>query len=223
MDMMTTLGFLHTSPVHVGTFDRLAAEVCPEISLAHVVDVELLRDACREGITPELERRIEEILVTMAQNGAAVVVCTCSTIGGCAEEAARRRGVALVRVDRAMAEQAVMLGDRIAVVAALASTLAPTQQLILEAAADAGKTVTVVAVLCEDAWPAFEGGDLPGYYECIAQAAALAAGRADVVVLAQASMAGALPLCKEVDVPVLSSPRLGLAAAVEMYRRGGRE
>lgn len=219
MGMTITLGFLHTSPVHVVTFDRLAAEVCPEIALAHFVDEDLLRDACREGITPELARRIEGILEAMVQDGAAVVVCTCSTIGACAEEAARQSGAALVRVDRAMAEQAVALGECIAVVAALASTLAPTRQLILDAAAGAGKTVTVVEVLCEDAWPAFERGDLPEYYARIAQAAALAVGQAGVVVLAQASMAGALPLCADLGVPVLSSPKLGLAAAVELYRR----
>ena len=135
--MAARLGFLHTSPVHVATFARLADELCPEIPLAHVVDEDLLADARREGITPQLARRIEAILDALVQEGAAVVVCTCSTIGGCAEEAARRRGVALVRVDRAMAQQAVALGERIAVVAALASTLAPTRQLILAEAVSA--------------------------------------------------------------------------------------
>lgn len=42
MDSRQRLGFLHTSPVHVATFGHLAAEVCPEIPLAHVVDEELL-------------------------------------------------------------------------------------------------------------------------------------------------------------------------------------
>lgn len=219
--MTTTLAFLHTSPVHIETFTRLATEMCPEIPLAHVVDEELLRNACSRGITPGLERRIGAILDTMTQEGAAVVVCTCSTIGACAEKAAQGRGVALVRVDRAMAQQAVALGERIAVVAALASTLGPTRQLILEEAANAATTVTVVEALCDDAWSAFEQGDLPRYFERIAQAAALAAGEADVVVLAQASMAGAVPLCAAVTTPILSSPRLGLAAAAELFRSTG--
>lgn len=217
--MATKLGFLHTSPVHVETFARLAGELCPEIPLAHVVDEDLLRDARREGITLQLAQRIEAILDALVQEGAAVVVCTCSTIGGCAEEIAQQRGVTLVRVDRAMAQQAVALGERIAVAAALASTLAPTRQLILDAAAEVGQTVTLVEVLCDDAWPAFEQGDLARYHERTAQAALLAAEQADVVVLAQASMAGAVALCTGVAAPILSSPRLGLAAAVEMYHR----
>ena len=204
--------------MHVGTFEQLAGEMCPEIPLAHMVDEELLREARSAGMTPELEGRIDELLVAMAQDGAVVIVCTCSTIGGCAENAARRRGARLVRVDRAMAQQAVAQGERIALVAALASTLGPTRQLILEAAANAGKSVAVAEMLCEDAWPAFELGDLTLYHARIAQAATIATAQADVVVLAQASMAGAVPLCAGLATPILSSPRLGLAAALELYR-----
>jgi hypothetical protein len=40
----------------------------------------------------------------------------------------------------------------------------------------------------------------------------------DVVVLAQASMAGAAPLCAGLPLPVLSSPSLGLEAALAAYR-----
>jgi hypothetical protein len=39
----------------------------------------------------------------------------------------------------------------------------------------------------------------------------------DVIVLAQASMAGAVALCEQVAVPILSSPRLGVEAAVQAY------
>ncbi|NEA02203.1 arylsulfatase, partial [Streptomyces sp. SID10116] len=45
---------------------------------------------------------------------------------------------------------------------------------------------------------------------------------ADVIVLAQASMAGAEALVPEVRVPVLSSPRLGLTAAVALVAGSGR-
>jgi hypothetical protein len=42
----------------------------------------------------------------------------------------------------------------------------------------------------------------------------LLAAVADVIVLAQASMAGACALCPTLAVPALSSPRLGVEAAV---------
>src|SRR5687768_3878216 len=84
--MMTkTLAFLHTAPVNVATFDRLLAEIAPSIPVKHVIDESLLRDARAFGITAELEERIHGALTDLMED-AAVVVCTCSTIGGSAEQ-----------------------------------------------------------------------------------------------------------------------------------------
>ena len=60
--MPKTLAFLHTSPVHIATFDRLLAEIDPDIPARHVVDESLLRDARAHGITAELERRVAQAL-----------------------------------------------------------------------------------------------------------------------------------------------------------------
>ncbi len=68
----------------------------------------------------------------------AVVVCTCSTIGGSAEQTRLPHGQSVLRVDRAMAERAVEIGSRIVVAAALESTLAPTTELIQDVAAQQG-------------------------------------------------------------------------------------
>jgi hypothetical protein len=216
--MPKTLTFLHTSPVHIATFDRLLAEIDPDIPAKHVVDESLLRDARAQGITAELEQRITATLRDAIAEDTAVLVCTCSTIGGCAERADHGSDRPVVRVDRAMAERAVATGTRIVVVAAVASTLAPTRQLIQEVADQAGKAVTIVEVLCEDAWVHFERGDQGSYLASVAKCLRQAAPSGDVVVLAQASMAGAAALCDDVPTPILSSPRLGLEAAVRVYR-----
>ncbi len=44
---------------------------------------------------------------------------------------------------------------------------------------------------------------------------------AELIVLAQASMAAALERCGDLGVPVLSSPRLGLEAALAAWRAAG--
>jgi hypothetical protein len=64
----------------------------------------------------------------------------------------------------------------------------------------------------DGAWALFDSGDREGYLATIADVIA-ATTDADVIVLAQASMADAADLTT-VDVPVLSSPRLGFRAAV---------
>ena len=73
-----------------------------------------------------------------ASDGAAVVACTCSTIGGIAERTATGGAFTAQRIDRAMAERAVRAGPRVLIAAALESTLEPTTALILSTAAQAG-------------------------------------------------------------------------------------
>jgi membrane-bound ClpP family serine protease len=218
--MAKTLTFLHTSPVHMATFDRLLAEIDPELPVRHIVDESLLSEARAAGtITPALAERIGDTLRDAAMRDAAVVLCTCSTIGGCAEQSGQDNKRAVLRVDRPMAEQAVAAGRRILVAAALASTLAPTTALILDAAQRAGKDVQIIEVFCGSAWASFEQGDQAGYIQAIAARLREVAPQGDVIVLAQASMADAASLCADLGIPILSSPRLGLAAAVEAYYR----
>jgi len=211
------IAFLHTAASHVAGFEELMTALAPDVPRRHIVEPELLADARASGLTAALAARVQAIVETA---GAAVVVCTCSTIGGCVE-AVTIPGCTTMRIDRPMADAAVRTGRRIAVVATVASTLAPTRALLLDAAARAGTSVVVSDVLCEDAWARFEAGDGTGYLAAIAPAIVEAATAADVVVLAQASMAGAAALCT-VLVPVLSSPRLGVEAALERWRAGAR-
>jgi hypothetical protein len=210
-----TLTFLHTSPAHIATFEQLLAELAPDIPVQHLVDVRLLDDARTFGLTPDLTERIAR---TLDAAGAAVVVCTCSTIGGAAEQAYRADGPAILRIDRPMAERAIAAGSRIIIAATLASTLAPTRQLLLDVARQAGKAVTLIDVLCEGAWAYFERDDQRAYLEAIAGCLRQAAPAGDVIVLAQASMAAATALCPDLGIPILSSPRLGLEAAIQAYR-----
>lgn len=211
-----TLTFLHTSPGHIPTFDRLVAEYGSGIPVRHIVDETLLSDARATGVTPQLQQRVASAVVSAAE-GAAVVVCTCSTIGSFAENAGHAAGICVQRVDRAMAEAAVRVGRRIVVVAALESTLAPTRALLEEAANTANREITLIDTLCAEAWQHFERGDHAAYIAVIAQCLRAAASQGDVIVLAQASMADAAQLCGDLSIPVLSSPVLGVQAALVAY------
>ncbi|AUX25649.1 hypothetical protein SOCEGT47_061980 [Sorangium cellulosum] len=216
--MTRTLTFLHTSPAHIAPFDRLLSEVAPAIPARHVVEESLLRDARALGLTPEVTRRIARTILDAVAGGAAVVLCTCSTIGGCAERVGQAAGHPVLRVDRAMAERAVAAGGRLLVAATLASTLTPTRELLLEAAARAGRAIAIDEALVEDAWARFERGDRAGYLHAIAARLRQGAPAADAIVLAQASMADAVALCPDLPVPVHSSPRPGIEAAIRAYR-----
>ena len=213
------LGFLHTAGTHVATFDALALALDPLLPTRHAVREDLLAAARLHGPDDSNVRAgVEEAVRALLAGGAVVVLCTCSTIGATAEQVGAATGATILRVDRPMAERAVQLGRRIGVVAAVAATLAPTRALLHAAAVRAGRSVEVVEAFCTDAWDRFERGDVPGYLDAIATAALQAAEAADVVVLAQASMAPATARLEACPVPVLSSPQLGVEAAVRACR-----
>ncbi len=211
------LAFLHTSERHVSTFGSLVREIDPSLSLHHEVRADLL-EAARGALTPAVMASVRDAVTSLFRAGARVVVCTCSTLGQAAESVAAPTGASVLRIDRPMAERAVTSGRRILVAGALASTLSPTVALLREIAAEQARALELVEVLCGAAWPHFEAGDLSAYISEIAGFIAPRALPGDTVLLAQASMAPAADALSHLDVTVLSSPRLGVEAAVARYR-----
>lgn len=210
------LALLHTSPVHVPVFDALRDLHHPGLALRHSVAEDLLARARAEG--PEaVAGEVADALRDAVAQGARAVLCTCSTIGAVAEAA--DLPVPVLRVDRPMAAAAVRAAHagapstppRVVVVAALAGTLGPTVELVADEARRAGRPCAIDTVLVEGAWERFEAGDPEGYAAVVAEAVD-AVRDAAAVVLAQASMAPAQDLTRTA-LPVLSSPRPGLAAA----------
>jgi len=211
---VTTIGFLHTASVHVTTFRRLREELAPGWQDLHVVDEGLLADARRDGLTAELAGRVDARLHELADRGADVIVCTCSSLGGHAELRTADIGVPVLRADRPMAEAAVAAGRRIGVVATVDSTLGPTRELLDDAAARAGRAVELVEVRCPEAFALFEAGDFPAYAQMVARRARAAAPGLDVLVLAQPSAAPAAALLADLSIPVLTSPRTAVSRAI---------
>ena len=207
------LVLLHTSPVHVPAFDALRDADHPGLALRHLVDEELLTRARAEG-PDAVASDVGSLLMAAVEVGATAVLCTCSTIGGVAEDAAGALGVPVLRVDRPMAAVAASAG-RVAVIAAVESTLEPTLALIRQEAA--GRPVDLRTLLVAGAWERFKAGDHDGYLDAVAAAVDGVTG-VDVIVLAQASMADAAGRTTN-GVPVLSSPRPGLTAAAEMVAK----
>ena len=117
-----------------------------------------------------------------------------------------------------MAERAVRSGPDILVVAALESTLRPTIELIREAAAALGRDIAVRHLLVADAWRHFMRGDREAYVGAVVAAIRGEPVAADVVVLAQASMAPAAERLQDLGVEVLSSPALGVKDVLDRLR-----
>ncbi|WP_175499566.1 aspartate/glutamate racemase family protein [Cellulomonas marina] len=225
--MSAPVGLLHTVPALAARFDADLERALPGTPRVHVVDADLLATAVVSGVTPAVRSAMRAHVAHLVARGAAAVLVTCSSIGEAAEEAAGAVDVPVVRVDAAMAREAVARASapgargRVAVLATLASTLGPTGRLVerTAAGADLGSGVVVDARVVAGAAEARAAGDEDRADALVAAAVGEAAQEADVVVLAQASMAGAAARA-QVDVPVLTSPAGGVADLVAAARRG---
>ncbi len=214
--MPKTLAFIHTSPLTIPVFASLATEKMPDIEIFHMLDESLLKNTLAAGrLEKATVRRLVGMVESAGQAGADVVMVACSSIGPAVDVARRMVDFPVVRVDEAMAEEAVWAGERIGVAATLASTLEPTCALIRSRAKTLGLERTIVERLCAGAFDAVRRGDAEEHDRIVGEGLEELAGEADVIVLAQASMARVaetLPPEKR-TVPILSSPASGVDRA----------
>lgn len=209
------LAFLHTAQGHVATFDGLVRELAPDLRVEHRVRPDLLADAQRLGADDRVViERTEAAMRAAGQSGARAVVCTCSTLGPIAERMVPESGYTTARIDRAMADQAVLQGPDVLVVVALPTALASTLALIEDSAWQLQRPVRLRSLVVDGAWAHFLTGNTAAYAESIATAVRADSGPRDVVVLAQASMAPAQAVLANLGVPVLTSPRAGVELAI---------
>lgn len=214
------IGFLHTVPALAPRFDADLASAVPGSTAVHLVDAELLATAIRSGVDEHVDAAVAAHIAHLAAEGADAVLVTCSSIGESVEKAAAAAAVPVVRVDTRMAADAVAAagpGGRIVVLATLEATLGPTGRILERAAAEASEPPSVRAHVVPDAASARAAGDVERHDRLVAEAVREAAAEADVIVLAQASMAPAADTA-QVDVPVLTSPASALRAVVEVAR-----
>ncbi len=210
--MTLRIACLHTVDSNVPVFE--AASRGLDVALSHRVRSDLLsRSEAAGGLTAEIRDEAAALLRGMA-DGVDAVLLTCSTVGPAAEQAAIGAGIPILRVDGALAKQAVAAAStgskRVIALCAVQTTVEPTRVLFERAAEGTG--VAIDMRIAEGAWAALKSGDTPGYHRLVAEAAdALYAAGADVIALAQASMAGGAALCRN-GTP-LTSPAAGLAAA----------
>jgi hypothetical protein len=186
----TTVAVIHTSPATVDLFGRMLRERRPELRIVNLLDDSILPELRENGgdlsaIVP----RWTQYAGIARERGADLILNACSSVGELCDPVALVVGRPIVRVDAAMAREAVRRSERVAVVATLPTTLRPTSDLIARAAQDMGRSVQVEPLLVEGAYEALMRGDAGDHDSRILLALQGATARNDAVVLAQASMA----------------------------------
>lgn len=224
--MARRLALIHTVGALAPVFRDLSRELAPDAETSDVVDEALLQEAIAAGaVPPATAARLEGHVRSALDDGADLVLVTCSSMGGVVDDLRARHGWPVVRVDEAMVDEALRVGSRIGVLATLGTTLGPTAALVRRRARELGRpddSVEVVARVVDGAFAALKSGDVAAHDELVLAALRGLLPAVDAVVLAQASMArvaGLLDPSETAGTPVLSSPRLGIERAAALLRR----
>ena len=200
--MTAPLALWHSTESNRAVFQALLDDLAPEIPLVHRVRADLLEAAQPGGLTPAIRRAVALDILQLADEGAGVVLCTCSTLGPGAESAADLTEAPVLRVDRPVVEHALDHGLlRILKDEAARKLFRQThgrearddeevaQWLRLHAGSpplDRPIEPDLREVLIADAWPFYATGDRDAYADRIADALRQHAGEADAIILAQA-------------------------------------
>lgn len=215
-DSSPTLALIHTSPTLTPVFTDLSRKHLPEVGIFHVVDESLIQDTIRAGSLRKVTtRRIVNQIASAESAGANAVLVTCSSIGPGVTLAQQLFDLPVIRIDDAMAEEAVRRASRIGVVATLRTTLDPTAALLRAKAAEGGRAIELTECLCDEAFPAVLAGDTEKHDRILRKALLEDLNEVEIIVLAQASMARVVASLAtgELKVPVLSSPELAVLSA----------
>ena len=208
---------IHTSNVSYYDLQKLCAEIIPEVEVRNIVDDSLLQEVKTVGhITPDIISRMCSYYKTAEMLGADLILNQCSSVGEAAAIAAKCVNVPVLRIDRPMAERAVEMGKRIAVVATVASTVAPSCGLVEQAAKDMGKEVDVIPYLIDGALDILMKEGQARHNQFVLETLKKCEKEVDVIVLAQGSMTVLIPELGAIEKPVLTSPEMGIRRVREM-------
>jgi aspartate/glutamate racemase len=217
--MARTVFIIHTNQLAGTDLIRLFTEMGPDITIRNIIDDSILPEVVANGgVTPGVLRRYCQYAVLAEDAGADVILNQCSSVGEAADTARAFVKIPIVKIDERMAENACQTGNRIGIVATAGCTMGPTTRMLRRTAERMGKEVTLVEALNTDAFNCMMAGDKKGHNALLLQTIRDLYPRVDVVVCAQGSMIALKPELGDTPVPVLMSPPIGVAHAVEVVR-----
>ncbi len=212
---MKKVYIIHTSLVSHSDLNQLFADIMPEVKVFNIVDDSLLNDVMENGaITPRIVSRMCAYYKEAASNGADLIFNQCSSVGEAADIASQLIDVPVLKVDEAMAEEAILVAKNIAVIATVASTIKPSCNLVKNKALAMGKDITVKEYLVDGALDILiKEKDRAKHNKLIIEQIKEAEKCCDAIILAQGSMTALLDEITDIKKPVFTSPKLGVMKA----------
>ena len=215
------IALIHATPLAMEPIQAAIQRHWPQVRSMNLLDDSLSHDRAHAGrLTGDLVRRFEELARYAQHAGASGILFTCSAFGPAIEAAGRATGLPTLKPNEAMFEQALATARpgrtlQLGLVATFQASLPSMTEELQALARGRGVSIALRTVFVPQAMDDLAQGRTAEHHRRIAEAARALAD-CDAVMLAQFSMAAALPIVQaELPCPVLSSPD----CAVQALRR----
>lgn len=193
----------------------------PGIRIDFITDSSLLPDIRKAGAaTQPVIQRMTLYAMAAEAMGADLILNSCSTVGEVADIYSLVVSVPVIKIDDEMAKQAAELGDNIALIATLPTTLGPSRRAIERYGRKIGREIKFTEFLDQPAWEALSTGDSKRHNEILIESIRkLDEQNFDAIVMAQVSMRALLPDLTGTKTPVLCSFYTGLDAVIDKVKK----
>lgn len=221
--MKAALVYTSTTPELIEMVEReVKKNIGEQAEIITLQDPGILAEVREAGyVNAKAAADLIAMFMEAVKQGADAILNICSSVGevaDCMKDAADYIGVPIVRIDEEMCREAVRNGKRIAVLATLPTTLEPTKNTVLRVAREMGRRVEIVEGLIDGAF----GLDQNQFRKLLLAKAAEVKAQADVILLAQGSMAYVEDdIRRELGILTLSSPRFGAVELKKALERKG--
>jgi uncharacterized protein (DUF697 family) len=215
------IALIHATPLAMEPIQAAFQRHWPQVRHMNLLDDSLSIDRAQAGrLTPDMVQRFVELARYAQRTGCKGILFTCSAFGPAIAAAAAATGLPTLKPNEAMFGQALALARQgrplqIGLVATFQASLPSMTEELQEMARQRGAAISLRTVFVPEAMDDLAQGRPADHHRKIAQAARPLAG-CDAVLLAQFSMAAALPIVQaELPCPVFASPDCAVRALMQ--------
>jgi Asp/Glu/hydantoin racemase len=207
------VGIIHATPAAMEPVRAAFAARLPGVVALNFLDEGLLDGLNQAGrITAALIRRLATVIGQADAAGVRVILTTCSAYSPVMDTLRPLAAAPIITIDGLLFEESVKTASRLGVLATSDNSLRTTLAGLEAEAARQGRRVAFITETAAPAFAALLTDDMATAAEHVGAAARrLAAGGADTIAIAQASLSRTLPLIGEIGVPVFTSPTLAVS------------
>ncbi len=217
---MFKIASVHTGfPMAQRVSDAISA-LSDDCSFVNIADDNVLAQIRSDGCVTETSfNRVAALMKAAELSSPDLLLVTCSSIGGIADEYAKTASVPVLRIDEPMAAEAAAKGEKVVVVGTNQSTIGPSCEIVERKGAEAGKTISTYPLVLDRLFPIMKAESKEAAVKYAAEEITkVSSGACDVIMLAQASLTGFREdIEAALNVPVLASIPICAAYIKETY------